>query len=300
MHEQDFWGTRKSYIFNTKTETYQKVSDLKIARWYPTLVGLKDGNILAVSGLNGYGQSITGNSEEFSPATDRWTSSRSWRSPFPTYPALFLMPNGDLFFTGASAGYGPATAAWRTPGIWNPNTNAFTPVTGMRDSERDGDSRQHPAAARPEPALRDHRRRWRRPVALSTGRIDIVDLNEQAPTLEARRPPAGRHAVPRGGDHPQRRRRDLGRIEVLPWHARLRSDERTHVDAEHGMVTDLANPLVGRDYHSEGLLLPDGRILTLGGNPLFGNQAGHHARRCSASRSRSTARHTCSTAPVRV
>jgi Domain of unknown function (DUF1929) len=34
----------------------------------------------------------------------------------------------------------------------------------------------------------------------------------------------------------------------------------------------LANPLVGRDYHAEALLLPDGRILTLGGNPLFGNK----------------------------
>ena len=35
---------------------------------------------------------------------------------------------------------------------------------------------------------------------------------------------------------------------------------------------NLADPLVGRDYHSEGLLLPDGRILTLGGNPLFGDK----------------------------
>jgi hypothetical protein len=38
-------------------------------------------------------------------------------------------------------------------------------------------------------------------------------------------------------------------------------------------LTPLASPTVGRDYHSEALLLPDGRVITLGGNPLFGNKA---------------------------
>jgi hypothetical protein len=42
-------------------------------------------------------------------------------------------------------------------------------------------------------------------------------------------------------------------------------------DPATGKLTGLAAPLVGRDYHAEALLLPDGRIVTLGGNPLFGN-----------------------------
>ena len=33
-----------------------------------------------------------------------------------------------------------------------------------------------------------------------------------------------------------------------------------------------ASSITGRDYHSGGLLLPDGSVLTLGGNPLYGNQ----------------------------
>jgi len=32
-----------------------------------------------------------------------------------------------------------------------------------------------------------------------------------------------------------------------------------------------ANSITGRDYHSGGLLLPNGSVLTLGGNPLYGN-----------------------------
>src|SRR5262249_5074831 len=31
-------------------------------------------------------------------------------------------------------------------------------------------------------------------------------------------------------------------------------------------------PAVGRDYHSGGLLLPDGSVLTFGGNPLFSDK----------------------------
>jgi len=32
-----------------------------------------------------------------------------------------------------------------------------------------------------------------------------------------------------------------------------------------------ADSITGRDYHSGGILLPNGSVLTLGGNPLFGN-----------------------------
>ena len=42
-------------------------------------------------------------------------------------------------------------------------------------------------------------------------------------------------------------------------------------DPATNRLSTLASPTVGRDYHSEGLLLPDGRIVTLGGNPLFGD-----------------------------
>jgi hypothetical protein len=34
-----------------------------------------------------------------------------------------------------------------------------------------------------------------------------------------------------------------------------------------------ADSITGRDYHSGGLLLPNGNVLTLGGNPLFGDKA---------------------------
>src|SRR5215467_8539210 len=36
-------------------------------------------------------------------------------------------------------------------------------------------------------------------------------------------------------------------------------------------LSKAADSITGRDYHSGGILLPDGSVLTLGGNPLFGN-----------------------------
>jgi hypothetical protein len=271
--QQNFWGTQKSYIFNVRTETYQKVSDMNLARWYPTLVGLKDGNVMAVSGLNQFGQIITGDSEVFNPKTQRWTLKPNLTKSFPTYPALFLMPNGDLFFTGATDGYGPDTPAWRTPGIWNPNTNAFTPVVqGLQDPKE-----LETAGSIILPPAQDQR------YAIiggggvgqsprSTGRIDIVDLNSRDPSWK----PDGK--LPVGTRYPEVVITPTDGVVISGGSKYYRGMHGSDIMTAHmwmpnsGMLMEMASPLVGRDYHSEGLLLPDGRVLTLGGNPLFGNK----------------------------
>jgi len=40
---------------------------------------------------------------------------------------------------------------------------------------------------------------------------------------------------------------------------------------ETNTFTQAAAPEIGRDYHSEAVLLPDGRVATLGSNPLYGD-----------------------------
>jgi hypothetical protein len=272
LSEQNFWGSRKSYIFDPYSETYKKVSDLNIARWYPTLVGLKDGNVLAVSGLNQFGQWINGQSEIFNPQTKTWRLDPRLKKAFPTYPSLYLMPDGDLFFTGASTGYGPAKGPDRTPGIWNPRTNAFRPVPGIRDPNllETAGSVLLPPAQRQRYAIVGGGGVGE--SAKSTGRIDIVDLDSKDPRWHA----AG--SLPEGTRYPE--------IVITPTDGVVISGGSRYYRGMHGsdimktfmmspssgMLMEMANPLVGRDYHSEGLLLPSGKILTLGGNPLFGNK----------------------------
>jgi hypothetical protein len=245
--EENFWGTRKSYIFNVKTETYQKVSDLTLARWYPTLVGLKDGKVLAVSGLDQFGRIIGGNPEEFDPTTDKWTLEPKLTKPFPTYPALFLMPNGDLFFTGANTGYGPHTKAWRTPGIWNPNTNAFQPLSaGLKqpnELETAGSVLLAPAQKQNYAIIGGG---GVGQSSLSTGRIEVIDLNSRHPVWK----PDGN--LPTGTRYPQVVLTPTDDVVISGGSKYYRgmhgSDLMTaHMwDPNDGMLMSMASPLVGR------------------------------------------------------
>lgn len=270
--QQDFGGTRHSYLFDPQTERYERVADMNIARWYPTLVGLQSGKVLAVSGLDQFGRIVGGNPEAFDPRTKTWQLEPNLRKSFPTYPALFLMPNGKLLYTGSSAGYGPLTPAWRDSGVWNPQTDAFRAIPGMRVptmTETSGSLLLPPAQAQRYAIIGgggvgDSNR--------STGRIDIVNLNARRPRWQ----PAG--SLPVGTRYPEAVITPNDGVVISGGSRGYRGEHSSDIfechlfDPRTNRLTRLADPLVGRDYHAEALLLPDGRILTLGGNPLFGNE----------------------------
>jgi hypothetical protein len=273
LDQQDFWGSRASYIFDPASERYEKVPNMTMARWYPTLVGLPDGKVLSVSGLDQFGRIVPGNNETFDPKTGRWSDRPDLFRPFPTYPALFLMPSGNLFFSGSNAGYGPNTPAWRTPGIWNLKRNSFQPVPGMRDpglTETSGSLLLPPAqdqryAIVGGGGVGD--------VDTSTGRIDVTDLTQPQPRWR----PAAK--LPQGTRYPEVVITPDDKVVIAGGSKGYRGDHGSDLlechlfDPRTNRLSKLASPTVGRDYHSEALLLPDGRIITLGGNPLFGNKA---------------------------
>ena len=60
LDKQDFQGIADSFEFDPWKEEYVRVGDMQYKRWYPSLVGLPDGQILSVSGLDGVGQILTG------------------------------------------------------------------------------------------------------------------------------------------------------------------------------------------------------------------------------------------------
>jgi len=269
LDKEEFWGSRKSYIFDPATERYESVSNLNLARWYPSLVRLINGKVLAVSGLDQFGRIIIGHNEEWDPRTRSWSVIPKLTRSFPTYPALFLMPTGNLFFTGANAGFGPLDPNWRNPGIWNPDTNAFKSVLGMRNpnmTETAGSVLLPPAqdqryAIIGGGGVGDSNR--------GTGRIDVVDLKRSAPRWQ----PAG--ALPEPTRYPGAVITPNDKVIIAGGSRGYRGAHASDIlechlyDPRTGKLTSLANPSVGRDYHSEALLLPDGRILTLGGDPLY-------------------------------
>jgi hypothetical protein len=268
LQQQNYLGTNDAYIFNVKTSRFVKVNSMNYARWYPTLAEMGNGMVMAMSGLNGQGQ-ISMNSESFNPQTNQWIQGPV--HGFPTYPATFLTASGQLFFTGSNAGYGPATPAWRTPGFWNVQTNAFTPVPGIpapQDLETSASVLLPPAQDGEIMVLGGGG------VGQSnstTARTALIDMDAPNP-----------HWV-RGPDLAEPTRYPITVLlpndEVLVtggsgyyrgMHGSDNRDTRIYNVATNSFSW-AANSITGRDYHSGGLLLPSGAVITMGGNPLFGN-----------------------------
>jgi hypothetical protein len=228
-----------------------------------------NGMVMAMSGLNGSGQ-VTMNSEMFNPGTRRWAQGPV--HGFPTYPATFLTESGQLFFTGSNAGYGPSTSAWRTPGFWNVKTSVFQPVPGIpvpQDLETSASVLLPPAQKQTIMVLGGG---GVGQSMSSTARTALIDIAAPDP-----------HWV-RGPSLAQPTRYPI--TVLLPdddvlvtggsryyrgMHGSDNRDTRIY-DTATNSFTWAANSITGRDYHSGGILLPNGSVLTLGGNPLFGNK----------------------------
>jgi len=269
LDKQDFQGIRAAYEFDPVAERYIPVDPMDKARWYPTLVGLDDGRVLAVSGLDDVGVIDPGDNEIYDPKTKKW--SRGPKRYFPTYPALFLTKGGKLFYPASNAGYGPADQG-REPGLWDLKTNTFEKIPGLRDADETETS-----ASLLLPPAQDQK------VMIlggggvgesrkSTPRTAVVDLKAADPVFKD------------GPNLPQGTRY-LNSV-IMPddtvftsngsedYRGRSASNilKAQFYDPKDNAFHEAAAPTVGRNYHSEALLLPDGRVATFGSDPLFDDQ----------------------------
>lgn len=181
LEKQDFQGIRAAYEFDPRAERYIPVDPMDKARWYPTLVGLDDGRVLAVSGLDDVGVIDPGDTEIYDPVTKRWSPGP--HRYFPTYPALFLTKGGKLFYPASNAGYGPAYQG-RDPGLWDPRTNTFQKVPGLRDADRTETSASVLLPPAQEQKVMILGGGGVGESRKSTARTAIVDLKKDSPAFE--------------------------------------------------------------------------------------------------------------------
>ncbi|MEY9488392.1 hypothetical protein RKD26_004186 [Streptomyces calvus] len=271
LDKKDFQGIRDAYEFDPVAEKYIKVDPMKEARWYPTLTTLSDGRILSVSGLDDIGQLVPGKNEIYDPETKEWTYTDKVRQ-FPTYPALFLMQNGKVFYSGSNAGYGPDDVG-REPGVWDVETNTFTKVPGLSDPdlmETSGTVLLPPAQDERYMVIGGGGVGESR---LSSEKTRIVDLKADdpkfvdGPSLEkgTRYPQASilpnDDVLVSGGSEDYRGRSDSNILQARIY------------DTETNSFKRVADPLVGRNYHSGSMLLPDGRVMFFGSDSLYADKA---------------------------
>jgi len=224
-----------------------------------------------VSGLDDIGQLVPGKNEVFDPETKKWTYTSKIRQ-FPTYPALFLMQNGKIFYSGSNAGYGPDNVG-RTPGIWDVDTNQFTDLPGLSDPnemETSGTVLLPPAQNEKFMVIGGG---GVGESKLSSNRTRLIDLKDDnpkfvdGPTLEKGTRYPQSSVLPddtvlvSGGSEDYRGRSDSNILQARLYHPDSNTFQR------------VADPEVGRNYHSGSILLPDGRVMFFGSDSLYGDKA---------------------------
>ena len=118
-----FYGQPQVAVFDPVTNTFTNAQSMAHGRWYPTVLTLGDGRVMAFSGLKETGGTNT--AVEFYTVGAGWSQEypASWTPPM--YPRLHLLPNGTVFDSGAqttSKLFDPSTKTW--------NTNVATTIYG--------------------------------------------------------------------------------------------------------------------------------------------------------------------------
>jgi hypothetical protein len=273
-------GLNTSYVFDPATESYIQVNDLNDGHWYPSATELGNGDVLSLGGLRGDSSgSVT--AEYFSYAQMKWLPTsqvnQTW-SFWGLYPAMILMENGDLFYTGSHV-FGDNI----TPdaSIYDYTGNTVTAVPGLQDPDMRDQSMSVllPPAQNQQvltagggnvdttnPAVRD---------------TDLIDLSAADPTYTPG-PLLPTGTLDGGSAEPATEGKmyvslvDLPDGKVLETGGGLIDREEPVYEASlYDPITETfsaaaADP-VPRTYHSSAFLLPDGRVMAVGNNPGDGS-----------------------------
>jgi Galactose oxidase-like, Early set domain/Fibronectin type III domain len=243
----DGLGLPYASIYNPFTDSWTQLPNMNAGRWYPTSTTLADGSALIVSGS-------MSPSFEVNDLPQVWNGDGSWRNltaartSLPLYPFMFLAPNGKVF----NAGPNTITRYLDTAG-----TGSWTDV-GARSIYRDYGSA----------VLYDNGK-----VLLVGGQdpptntAEVIDLNAPNPVWRSVAPmafprrqcnatllPDGKVLVNGGVSGSGFNNRDTPVYPAEIWDPATETWSR------------MASQTQPRWYHSTAILLPDGRVVSAGGD----------------------------------
>ena len=261
-----FKGLKNTTIFDPETSMFHPDDDMTDGRWYPTNVSLPDGRTATFSG---YGEDGTRNAtaEIYTPGSG-WSPeyANGWPASLGNYPRAHLTPHGDLFFSGAqldSHRFDPIALTW--------NKNVARTTHGA--TRRYGSS----VLLGLRPPLYTARILIAGGGATAaTDSTEIIDLGVSTPqwqptgSLTFKRVEHNAVLLPNGkilaigGSNTNNKIDDNGEGRFSEMY-----------DPETGDWTIMDQQAYWRLYHSTALLLPDGRVASLGSNPQQGTYEEH-------------------------
>jgi len=258
-------GSPHTYQFNWRTVQYEPLPDMASGHWYPTVVSDGDGSVVSVAGVD-ENHVTQSKYQVFDPATSTWSAEKESQPFFPYYPALTLTADGRFFYSGVNT-FGGTTS----PGFWEVKTNTFTSVPGLPLS----DHRDQGASVLLPPA------QDQKVMVIGGGSQDlptdttaIIDLKRpspsfvRGPSISAPKQYLSAVLLP---DRTVFQTNGAGRNWAFHNEAGypyVHSAQIYHPDTN--TWEDAPDAKVGRAYHSEAILLPDGRVATLGSNSTEG------------------------------
>jgi hypothetical protein len=225
-------------------------------RWYPTVTQLPDGRILVVAGESTCNFCNVAVSEIYNPATNAWTALNGAPKTFPYYPHVYVLPDGRIFVPAAvrapivSQVLDLTALTWTAAG--GPSVDGGSSVMYLP-----GKFLKSGTSVDPDMAVRS-----------AAATAYVIDMTQTAPAPAWRAVPSMAFArvyhtltsLPDGtvlntGGGPTTAATDVG--------AAVLAAELWNPTTE--TWTTLASMHAPRLYHSEAMLMPDGRVLIAGG-----------------------------------
>ncbi|MGH2403952.1 MAG: galactose oxidase-like domain-containing protein, partial [bacterium] len=274
-HGLNFGGHRACWLYRPRARSWLRVRDMNFepgrstggGRWYPTLVALSTGQVLAVSGHPSRTDTRHENNlpERYAALTDSWALLDATAADSAYYTRLFSLPDGNVFFAtpvnGSNRIYNPSTGTFTGPAIAIPadsiyhewdatavmlpllSTDGYKPrvlLAGGMQPVRINLADASPAwvnAGTRQGAAAGRVRRFGLAVLLPTGEVFIAGgVSTVSP--------------------------EVGVLEGETYSPGIDWTTGTYTAAESWTSNDAAQVI--RNYHSTALLLPNGRVWTAG------------------------------------
>ncbi len=255
-------GLSNASLYSYGSNKWTRVSDMNAGRWYPTATALPNGDLLASSGYMTLETGIDPVCQVLRGST--WRSLTNAALVVSPYPWMFVAPNGKVFCAGClkDTRYLDTTGA----GAWSFVANS------------NWDTREYGSAVMYEPGkiliLGGGGNVTEDPISpyyLPTATAEMIDLNSPVPAWSTIQPMNFRRRHPNATLLPD------GKVLVTGGNAGHGHNNLDRVNAVHTAelwnpvtqawsVLAASDPVFRRIYHSSALLLPDGRVITAGGN----------------------------------
>jgi Galactose oxidase-like, Early set domain len=265
-----FKGLPIALMFDPATQQWATKASMSFGRWYPTVLTLGSGRTFAISGLD-----VNGNlcvQPEVYSSTFGWKAFPPTTSRFPMYAHLFLMSDGRLFYSGGNmSGNGGVTPRILSLPSQFSKAITETAVPGLvaADSADQAASVILPPAQDQRVMIMGGGMAMTGTNGVGTNRVGIASLAVPSPAYAAA--PSLNYA-----------RMHVSAV-VLPdrtvfvCNGSAMGEDATssplpseiYNPATNTWTVD-ATPSVPRVYHSLAILMPDGRVVTGGGNPSRG------------------------------